>query len=148
MRKTKAMEEWASPEGLLRLAGWAREGLGEEEIARRMGVSPRVLRAWRRARREIDTALRGTREVVDRMVEEALLRRALGYCWTEERTEVKGDKENLIRVRKHVPGDVRSMLFWLRLRMPEKYGDVPAPLLAAAAYEEEVEEFVSGQEGD
>lgn len=148
MQKTKLMEEWAGPAGVLRLAGWAREGLGEEEIARRMGVSPRVLRAWRRARREIDTALRGTREVVDRMVEEALLRRALGYYWTEERTEVKGDKENLIRVRKHVPGDVRSMLFWLRLRMPEKYGDVPAPLLAGDAYDEEVEEFVSGQEGD
>lgn len=36
-------EQWLTPEGLLKLEGWAREGLTNEQIARNMGISRKTL---------------------------------------------------------------------------------------------------------
>ena len=42
MAKSKA-EKWLEPDGLLRIEGWARDGLTEEQIAKNMGVSRSTL---------------------------------------------------------------------------------------------------------
>ena len=31
-------EEWRTPEGLLKIQGWARDGLTDEQIAHNMGI--------------------------------------------------------------------------------------------------------------
>ena len=76
-------QEWLEPEGLLKIEGWARDGLTDEQIANNMGIAYSTLREWRDSYSALSAALKRGKEVVDRMVENALLKRALGYEYEE-----------------------------------------------------------------
>ena len=41
-------EYWLSPEGLLKLEGWARDGLIDEQIAANAGINPATLYDWKK----------------------------------------------------------------------------------------------------
>lgn len=71
--------EWITPEGLLKLEGMARDGLTEEQIAHNMGIGVRTLAEWKERFPQVLQALKKGKEVVDREVENALFRRAIGY---------------------------------------------------------------------
>lgn len=77
-------QEWLAPEGLLKLEGWARDGLTDEDIAIKIGVNRTTLYAWMKKYPDISDALKRGKEVIDRQVENALLKRALGYEYTED----------------------------------------------------------------
>lgn len=79
--------EWLTTEGLLKIEGWARDGLTDEQIAKNMGVAYSTLRTWRDKFSALSAALKRGKEVVDREVENALLKRALGYEYTEKKYE-------------------------------------------------------------
>lgn len=76
-------EKWLTPEGLLKLEGWAREGLTDEQIAEKMGIRRETLYAWSKKYPNISNTLKRGKEVVDLQVENALLKRALGYEYEE-----------------------------------------------------------------
>lgn len=78
-------EYWISPEGLLKLEGWARDGLTDEQIAQNAGINPATLYDWKRKYNEISEALKKGKEIVDIQVENALLKRALGYSYSEDK---------------------------------------------------------------
>ena len=78
---------WLTPEGLIRLEGWARNGLTDEQIADNMGISPSTLYEWKKKYSEISESLKRGKEVVDLQVENALLKRALGYEYIEKKYE-------------------------------------------------------------
>ena len=78
-------EYWLSSEGLLKLEGWARDGLTDEQIAAKAGIRASTLYDWKNKYSEISEALKRGKEVVDIMVENALLKRALGYSYTEDK---------------------------------------------------------------
>lgn len=40
-------QEWTSQEGLVKLEGWARDGLTDEQIARNAGINPATLYVWK-----------------------------------------------------------------------------------------------------
>lgn len=80
-------QEWLEPEGLLKLEGWARDGLIDEQIAANMGISRSTLSVWKDKYSDISDSLKKGKEVVDRQVENALLKRALGYAYTETTKE-------------------------------------------------------------
>lgn len=46
-------EYWLTPEGLLKLEGWARDGLTEEQIASNMGIAVSTLNNWKNSYVEI-----------------------------------------------------------------------------------------------
>ena len=51
---------WLTPEGLLKLEGWTRDGLTEEQIAGNMGISRSTLNEWKKLYPDIsDTLKRG-----------------------------------------------------------------------------------------
>ena len=77
-------QEWLTEEGLLKLEGWARDGLTDEQIAENIGIGTTTLYRWKNDYREIWEALKRGKDVVDRQVENALLRRALGYSYEEQ----------------------------------------------------------------
>lgn len=77
--------EWLEPDGLIKLQGWARDGLTEEQISENMGINRRTLSEWKKRFPPILHALKEGKEVVDRHVENALLKRALGYDTTEDK---------------------------------------------------------------
>ena len=85
-------EYWLTSEGLTLLEGWARDGLTDEQLAKKIGINPATLYDWKNKFSKISEALKKGKEVVDIQVENALLKRALGYDYQEQRIE-KSDKE-------------------------------------------------------
>ena len=82
-------EYWLTAEGLLQLGGWARNGLTDEQIACNMGISRSTLNDWKSKYSDISDTLKINKEIVDTQVENALLKRALGYSFTETTKERK-----------------------------------------------------------
>lgn len=78
-------EYWLTPDGLLRLEAWARDGLVDEQIAENIGINPATLYDWKKKYPKISESLKRGKEVVDIQVENALLRRALGYAYNEDK---------------------------------------------------------------
>lgn len=117
-------QEWLTKEGLLRLQGWARDGLTDEQIATNMGISVASLYNWKRDHLEIFEALREGKEVVDRQVENALLKSALGYMY-DEVTEERRDDELVVTkvVHKEVQPNTTAQIFWLKNRKRAEWRD-------------------------
>lgn len=119
-------QEWLTPDGLLLLEGWARDGLTDEQIAGNIGINPATLYKWIDKYGEIGKAIKKGKAPVDIQVENAMLKRAMGYDYEEVITEVYGDgKKHIRKVKKHMPGDVTAMIFWLKNRRPDKWRDKP-----------------------
>ena len=117
-------EYWLTPEGLIKLEGWARDGLTDKQISHNMGISEATLYNWKKNHLEILESLKKGKEVVDRQVENALLKRALGYEYTETKTKEEGGviTEVTTTVKEVVP-DVTAQIFWLKNRKPDKWKD-------------------------
>lgn len=117
-------EYWLTPEGLLKLEGWARDGLTDEQIAENAGINPATLYVWKKKYPEISETLKRGKEVVDRQVENALLKRALGYEYEEVKEKFGGNvmTERTVTKKEVVP-DVTAQIFWLKNRKREAWAD-------------------------
>lgn len=69
-------------------------------------------------------------EQVEALMKSALLRRALGYCYSTVTSELRKDPvtgENVMtvtkRIDKEVPPDTSAQLFWLKSRFPDHWRD-------------------------
>lgn len=118
---TGKYQRWLTPDGLTLLEGWARDGLTDEQLARKMGISCGTLYAWKNKFPEISEALKKGKEVVDVEVENALLKRALGYEYTETMVEHSPDGVKRRETVKFIPPDVTAQIFWLKNRKPETW---------------------------
>lgn len=119
-------QEWLEPEGLLKIEGWARDGLTDEQIANNIGISVSCLNNWKNKYVEILESLKRGKEVIDRQVENALLKRALGYEYTETTREYIPELDEMKttkKVTKQVAPDTTAQIFWLKNRKPEKWRD-------------------------
>ena len=113
---------------LLHTGGWARDGLTDEQLAQKMGIATGTLYEWKKSYPEISEALKRGKEVVDIEVENALLKRALGYDYTEERVEIsEKDGRKVIQNTKHIAADTTAQIFWLKNRRPDRWRDKPMP---------------------
>lgn len=118
---TGKFQKWLTPDGLMLLKGWARDGLTDAQLARKMGISCGTLYAWKNKFPEISEALKKGKEVVDIEVENALLKRALGYEYTETMVEHSPDGVKRRETVKFIPPDVTAQIFWLKNRKPETW---------------------------
>lgn len=128
-------QEWLTEEGLLQLESWARDGLTDEQIASNMGITRKTLAEWKTKYSDICDTLKRGKAVVDIQVENALLKRALGYSYdevTRERVlnydpstgQVVGSHMEITKtVKKEVQGDTTAQIFWLKNRRPEQWRD-------------------------
>ena len=119
MAKSKA-NEWLEQDKLTLLEGWARDGLTDEQIANNIGISRSTLFEWRKNNQDISNALKKGKEVVDIEVENALLKRALGYNY-DEITYENGIETK--RVTKQVAPDTTAQIFWLKNRKKAQWRD-------------------------
>ncbi len=113
---------WLTKEGLLKLEGWARDGLTDQQIANNIGIGYSTLQTWKSKYQDIQDTLKKGKEVVDIQVENALLKRALGYEYDEITYE---DGKETKRVRKQVAPDVTAQIFWLKNRKPDEWKNDP-----------------------
>lgn len=133
---SRKYDRWLTEEGLLKITGWARDGLIDKQIARNMGVSYTSLKDWKNQFPAIAEALRKGKEVVDREVENALFKSAIGYTQTIRKPvkvrDVEYDPETGRKVREverwvaveeeiHVPPQVTAQIFWLKNRKPDQW---------------------------
>lgn len=128
-------QEWLTEEGLLQLESWARDGLTDKQIASNMGITEQTLNVWKKNYPSLFESLKRGKAVVDIQVENALLKRALGYSYdevTKERVldydpstgQVVGSHMEVTKtVRKEVQGDTTAQIFWLKNRRHEKWRD-------------------------
>ncbi|WP_278948558.1 helix-turn-helix domain-containing protein [Megasphaera elsdenii] len=117
-------QEWLTKEGLLRLQGWARDGLSDEQIAANMGISIATLYNWKRDHLEILEALKEGKDAVDRQVENALLKSALGYKYDEVTKELRDDELVVTKVvHKEVQPNTTAQIFWLKNRKRAEWRD-------------------------
>lgn len=91
-----------------------------------MGVASSTYYEWKRRFPAIAEAVAKGKEVVDIKVENALLKRALGYNYTEVKKEgtVNGIKNGTAKVtvmEKTMPPDVTAQIFWLKNRKPDTW---------------------------
>ena len=118
--------QWITPDGLLRVAGWARDGLTNEQIAHNMGINRDTLRVWERNFSGIADALKNGKDVADRKVENALFNKATGNYWTEEIIEELQEDGTMAVVehkkRRGTP-DTTAQIFWLKNRKPDEWRD-------------------------
>ena len=119
------------------MQGWARDGLTDAQIAVKMGVASSTFYLWQSRFPEIMEALKKGKAPVDTQVENALLKRALGYSYVETVTEFEltdtGMKDNdgkpvmekkiksVRSIKKEVPPDVGAGAFWLKNRRPDRW---------------------------
>lgn len=119
--------KWLQSDNLLRLQAWARDGLSDEQMAHNIGITTTTLYDWKKKYPAFSEALARGKEVVDIEVENALLKRAKGYDYIETTSELIADKNArnkavmkvIKRVTRHVPPDVKAIVFWLTNRKPE-----------------------------
>lgn len=73
------VDYWLTDDGLMLIKAWTRDGIIQEDLAVKMGISREALRKWRKRYPEIQEAMSVGQEVIDYKVENALLKAALGY---------------------------------------------------------------------
>lgn len=115
---------------LVVIEGWARNGLTIEQIAKNLGISKVTFYKYISEHTELSERLKKGKEVVDIEVENALLKRALGYKVDEITKELITDEETGISelkvtkvVTKEVAPDTTAQIFWLKNRKPEEWRD-------------------------
>lgn len=108
--------EWLTPEGLVLVEGWARDGLIDEQIAKNMNVAYSTFREWRKKFPTLSAALKQGKEVSDRQVENALFKTATGYYYQEETVTNAGE---IVTIKKYSKPNTTAQIFWLKNRKAE-----------------------------
>lgn len=128
-RRNATYKDWITEDGLIELEGMAMDGLINEEIADEIGINPSTLYDWQKKYPEIAKALKTGKKVVDRRVENALYKRAIGYTFVEVTRELttnaKGEAEMVVtkEVLKEVEPNTTAQIFWLKNRKPHEWRD-------------------------
>lgn len=137
---------WCSEEGCALIGQWLREGETVENVCvRYVGVSEPTIAKWRKRPEGelLDRTMRRTAEACDAMVEESLLKRALGYDVEEEDWELVEGEMRRVRVhRRHVPPDTKAALSWLYSRRSERWRAQQEPLDRSREARDRVQEVV------
>lgn len=118
------VDYWLSDDGLTLLKGWARDGLTDEQIAKNMKVSRSTLSKYKKEHSDISDTLKKEKEIVDYEVENALLKKALGYTKTLNKQKVTKDGSVVdIKEDVHIAPDSTALIFWLKNRQSKKWRD-------------------------
>ena len=104
MSDKQGKEYWLTPTGLSLIRGWARDGLIDEQIAERMGISRKTLWVWKGKHPELAKASREGKEVADYRMESALYKSG-------------------------IKGNVTAQIFWLKNRKPTQWNTPPVPAI-------------------
>ena len=107
-------------EKLTLVEGWARDGLTDKQIAYNLGIAMSTLQEYKNKHKEFSETLKRGKEVVDREVENALYKSAVGYRYTEQAVTNKGD---IVTIEKLEKPNTTAMIFWLKNRKPQEWRD-------------------------
>ena len=131
---------WIQPDGLLMICAWTRDGMTDEQIAKKMDISTSTLYEWKKKYPEISEALKKNKAIVDVEAENALYKRALGekkiikkpikvkeILYKDGKRVSEKEKVKYVQETVYIPPDVTALIFWLKNRKPEVWRDKPTP---------------------
>ena len=124
-----AKSKWEDvKEKLILVEGWARDGLTDEQIANNLGISTSTFYEYKKNYSEFSESLKRGKEIVDYEVENALLKRALGYEFEEKTYETRWDENQgrfrevlTKKVKKEVVPDTTAQIYCLNNRKPKQW---------------------------
>ena len=129
--------------------GWCRRGLSKEQICENLGISVQSFDNYYKRYEDFAQAVDKGREEVEIHIENALVKRALGYSYKEVTRERKlvrnpetGDDEYKLvvtkSVTKHVVPDVGAQQYYLEHRAPKRWERVPQNYLDSNAINKDI----------
>ena len=95
---TGRYQKWLEDDNLILLQGWKRNGLTDEQIAEKIGITPRTLERWKNNHSQICQVLKMGKEQANFIIENELFKKAKS-------------------------GNVTAMIFYLKNNWREKYND-------------------------
>lgn len=116
--------------------GLLRRGLSDKEVVEYLGTTYATFQFWLHKYPDFKAIKNRMSGHVNFQVEEALLKRALGYTYKEVRKELlfDTDKEGnatkkpksvkVIETEKHVVADLTAIRMWLISKEPEEWGNI------------------------
>lgn len=114
-------EEWRTPENLIRLEGWRRDGLDYAQIAKNIGIARQTLFVWCQNYSDIADALKRGSEVSTYEVENALYKSARGHFVKEVEIiehETDDGRKSVTKHkrRRYIPPSIAAQIFILKNR--------------------------------
>lgn len=144
-RPSEFNRKWNNEEGLLRISGWAKDGLSNEQIAGNMSINVSTLYEWQKKYSEFAEALKISKDIADRKVENALYKSCMDRVITVKKAfkvkHVKYDNgkrvsedEEVVSVEEevHIPANTTAQIFWLKNRKAEDWRDKRETALTGA----------------
>ena len=132
----KKFEHWMTPDGMLLVRAWARDGLTDEELAEKIGIARSTLNEWKIKFPAFAELLARTKEIVDVEAENSLIKMVNGYAYTDQ-TAIKVKTEwydpdtgkktltteevIVIDLQKWHPADVKAAIFFLKNRAGKRW---------------------------
>nr|DAT78854.1 MAG TPA: terminase small subunit [Caudoviricetes sp.] len=129
-------QEWLTEEGLIRIQGWARDGLSDEQIAKNMGIVPSTFYEWKKKYQEFSEATREGKDVPDRKVENALYKSCFDRTipvlkafkvkrvfYDDQGKRCEEEKIEMAEETVAIPASEKAQEFWLRNRKPADWPD-------------------------
>lgn len=111
-------------------------GATDQEVADFFGVAVRTVQTWKQRHPEFLHSLKKGKLDADASVADSLFQRALGYEWDEAqpiklktvlyengKRVSETERVEIVTVRRVVPPDPTSMIFWLKNRRPQNWRD-------------------------
>lgn len=124
VRRPKQVDKMLEKDNMILIGAWLRDGLSIRQICANLGVSDR---AWYEAislSEEFAELSTRTKEVVDREVENALYKRAMGYEYDEVTEEYEaGFLTKKKVVHKYQAPDTAAQIFWLKNKRSADWKD-------------------------
>ena len=125
-----ALSKWESVKEKIHLIEkWARDGLREDQIAKNLGISVPTLERYKKEHSEIVKSLKKGKETLIVELENALIKKAVGYEYEEKKVYTKtedGVTTTYTEItKKHQPPDTGALFGLLKNKAPEQYADNP-----------------------
>ena len=127
---TGKYQRWLTPEGLGCVEAWARDGLSDEQLAKKMGCSTSTLYDWYRKHPDISEAATRGRSGAREQILNSLFQKAKGFSVMVKvpmRVRRGGDEEiEIVEKEEYFPPDERAARLWLNAHERQLLRDDPA----------------------
>lgn len=105
------------------IESWRRAGLTEKEICKKLHISEVTMYRYKNDHPEIIDALKFGFDESIKAVEGSLFKKAMGYDYEETKMIIDGDRKKIEKIKKHMPPDTASIIFYLKNRACKDWHD-------------------------
>ena len=131
--------DFKDPHNLIRIEGWARDGLDDKQIAANIGYNETYFSELKGKIPELSKALKNGRAPLELKVENTLYTKATGMTlkvqqaikvkdvyYDENGRRCENERIEIVELEQEIPPDTTASIFWLKNRKPEQWNK-PAP---------------------